>query len=67
MNGRELKQKLKAHKISIGAWSTSYDTTIAVMLARVGFDWVIIDQEHAPYNCAHTSSTSLLRISECET
>jgi 2-keto-3-deoxy-L-rhamnonate aldolase RhmA len=50
MNGRELKQKLKADEISIGAWSTSYDTTIAVVMARIGFDWVIVDQEHAPSN-----------------
>lgn len=50
MNGWELKQKLKADEISVGAWSTSYDTTIAVAMARIGFDWVIVDQEHAPFN-----------------
>lgn len=50
MTGWELKQKLKADAISVGAWSTSYDTTIAVTMARIGFDWVIVDQEHAPFN-----------------
>ncbi|MCH2540295.1 MAG: aldolase/citrate lyase family protein [Anaerolineales bacterium] len=49
-NGRELKAKLKAGEISVGAWGTSYDSAMAVKLSRVGFDWAIIDQEHTPYN-----------------
>ena len=49
-NGRELKEKLRAGKVSIGAWGTSHDSSMAVKLCRVGFDWVIIDQEHSPFN-----------------
>ncbi len=50
MTGRELKNKWREGKISVGGWSTSSDALIAVNLARVGFDYVIIDNEHAPRN-----------------
>ena len=49
-SGRELKEKLRSGQISFGAWGTSPDSTMAVKLSRVGFDWVIIDQEHSPFN-----------------
>ena len=50
MTGLELKNKWREGQISVGGWSTSSDALIAINLARVGFDYVIIDNEHAPRN-----------------
>jgi len=42
------KQGLKAGKPQIGLWSTLASSIVAEIIATSGFDWVVLDTEHAP-------------------
>lgn len=48
--GSVLKEKLAAGQTTIGSWLSCYDPAIAEIMANLGFDWVIIDSEHAPFS-----------------
>ena len=50
MNGLELKQKWQKHIPSFGAFLTSTDPVIAAEMCNIGFEWLIIDAEHNPFN-----------------
>lgn len=50
MDGRELKDLWKSGTPSFGAWVTLTDPAVARVMCQIGFDWVIIDAEHMPYN-----------------
>jgi len=50
MNGLELKQKWQQHIPSFGAFLTSTDPVIATEMCNIGFEWLIIDVEHNPFN-----------------
>lgn len=41
-----LKNSLKANRLTIGSWITIGHTSIAEILARAGFDWLVVDLEH---------------------
>lgn len=41
-----LKKRLKANTLTIGSWITIGNTSIAEILARAGFDWLVVDLEH---------------------
>lgn len=43
-----VKRMLKARKKSAGAWAQLCSPTAAEILCRAGFDWLLIDMEHAP-------------------
>ncbi|MBX3081572.1 MAG: 2,4-dihydroxyhept-2-ene-1,7-dioic acid aldolase [Anaerolineae bacterium] len=43
-----LKQKLKAGKQTSGAWLHAANAITAEIMARAGFDWLLIDMEHGP-------------------
>lgn len=43
-----VKQMLKEGKRTAGAWAQLASPLTAEILAQAGFDWVIIDMEHAP-------------------
>ena len=43
-----LKRNLKAGKTQIGCWLSLGNTIAAEICAAAGFDWVLIDTEHAP-------------------
>ena len=45
-----LKAKLKAGKISVGITVTIPHPDIAEIVAKMGFDWMIMDTEHSPYD-----------------
>ncbi len=45
-----MKKRLRAGELTLGAWLTFYDTAVAEIMANVGFDWLLIDAEHAPFN-----------------
>lgn len=45
-----LKQRLQAGDLTVGAWLTFYDTAVAEIMAGAGFDWIIVDAEHAPFS-----------------
>ncbi len=42
------KQALQAGKPQIGLWVGLADGYVAEILAGTGFDWLLIDGEHAP-------------------
>jgi 4-hydroxy-2-oxoheptanedioate aldolase len=42
------KQALKAGKPQIGLWASLADSYVAEALATTGFDWLLLDGEHAP-------------------
>ena len=43
-----LKRKLHTGKHSIGTWICIGHPDVTEMLARAGFDWLLLDMEHAP-------------------
>jgi 2-dehydro-3-deoxyglucarate aldolase len=42
-----LKDKLRKKKITVGSWITFSDPAVAEIMARVGFDWLVVDMEHS--------------------
>lgn len=42
------KARLKAREVQIGCWAGMADAYATEMLGTCGFDWVLIDGEHAP-------------------
>jgi 2-keto-3-deoxy-L-rhamnonate aldolase RhmA len=67
-----LKAKLKAGKAVIGGWLSLNDPVAAEILARVGFDFLIIDTEHGAWDLVNlqttlmgfngTDTTSIVRV-----
>ncbi len=50
MDGRELKARWHSGKPSFGAWITLSDPAVAAVLCNSGYEWLIVDAEHMPYN-----------------
>ena len=50
MDGRELKEIWRSGTPSFGAWITCTDPAIAAVICNIGYEWVLIDAEHHPYN-----------------
>src|SRR5262245_15398753 len=50
MNGHELKQRWKTGQGRFGTWITLADPAVCTVMATIGFEWVIIDAEHCPFN-----------------
>lgn len=46
----KFKRDLHGNKPLFGLWQGIADTTVAEIGAGAGFDWVLIDAEHAPYS-----------------
>jgi 2-keto-3-deoxy-L-rhamnonate aldolase RhmA len=44
-----LKKRLRAGTLTFGAWLSFSDMAVAEIMAGVGFDWVLVDTEHAPF------------------
>ncbi len=42
-----LKSKLRNGKVTLGSWITIGNTSIAEIMAKVGFEWLTIDMEHS--------------------
>lgn len=42
-----LKKKLKQHVLTVGSWITLGDSYMAEIMAKAGFDWIVIDMEHS--------------------
>lgn len=47
---RAMKDRLKAGKPVFGAWLSLNDPAAAEILARTGFDFLLIDMEHGPWD-----------------
>lgn len=52
MSATPLKQRLAAGEVTIGSWITLGHPSIAEILARAGFDWLILDTEHSVLSTA---------------
>ncbi len=52
----QFKQKLASGKTQYGFWLGLPDNTAAEICATAGFDWLLIDGEHAPYDIRSTLS-----------
>src|SRR5438093_6713235 len=50
MKRNHVRAKLKRGEPSIGTWLTLPDPVAARLMARVGFDWLTVEMEHAPIN-----------------
>ena len=59
MNGRLLKNKLREKKPCIGNWVTFADPTVTEVLCGAGYDFLVIDTEHAQM-CIRDSSSPLI-------
>lgn len=72
MRENRAKRLLKEGKVAIGGWVVSEDPTTTEIMADVGFDFVVVDTEHAPQTAtglqAHmmalkdTSATGVVRV-----
>jgi len=47
MKNNSLKAKIKNKEVTIGSWITLGHTSIAEIMAKAGFDWLVIDMEHS--------------------
>ena len=71
-----LKHTLRAGRLTIGAWVTLAHPALAEILARAGFEWVVVDLEHSVITLreaeelirviALCGSTPLVRVSANE-
>ena len=48
MKTNHVRHKLKRGESSVGTWLTLPDSVAAHLMARVGFDWLTVELEHAP-------------------
>ena len=49
MRESKLAQLLAEGRPALGCWITLADPAIAIILARAGYDWVMVDTEHNPF------------------
>ncbi len=42
-----IKSKLKSRQITFGSWITLGNPAVAEILAKSGFDWLVVDLEHS--------------------
>jgi 4-hydroxy-2-oxoheptanedioate aldolase len=56
------KQRLKAGETLIGLWAQSGQAAVSEVLADAGFDWLLVDGEHAPLEVP--TITDQLRVIE---
>ena len=61
MKTNHVRAKLKHGEPSVGTWLTLPDPIAARMMARVGFDWLTVELEHAPTSF-ETAATSFAII-----
>jgi 2-keto-3-deoxy-L-rhamnonate aldolase RhmA len=55
----ELKRRLRAGETAFGAWLSIADPAVAEIMAGAGFDYVLIDTEHAPWSLESLQTTML--------
>lgn len=48
------KRRLLAGEAQIGLWAALADSYVIELLASVGFDWLLLDNEHAPNDLRST-------------
>ncbi len=53
---RNLRDKLRNNKLTIGSWITIEHTSVAEIMAGAGFDWLTVDMEHSAIELAQAQS-----------
>jgi 2-keto-3-deoxy-L-rhamnonate aldolase RhmA len=43
---KQLKERLRAGELALGSWITLSQSAVAEIMARAGFDWLVVDLEH---------------------
>ena len=56
----KFKETLKKKKMQLGFWQSLASTSTCEISAQIGFDWLLIDGEHAPNDIANIAD--LLRV-----
>ena len=51
-----LKEKLNHKELTMGSWITIAHSAVAEIMAHSGFDWLVIDMEHAPIGIAEAAA-----------
>jgi 4-hydroxy-2-oxoheptanedioate aldolase len=66
MKTNHVRAKLKKGEPSVGTWLTLPDPIAAHMMARVGFDWLTVELEHAPTGLeAAATSFAIIAGNDC--
>lgn len=52
MRTNQVKEKLKRGEPALGAWLSLPSVPSARIMARLGFDWLVVDMEHSAHNAA---------------
>ena len=52
MRTNQVKEKLKRGEAVLGAWLNLPSVPSARIMARLGFDWLVVDMEHSAHNPA---------------
>ena len=52
MRTNQVKEKLKRGEAALGAWLNLPSVPSARIMARLGFDWLVVDMEHSAHNPA---------------
>lgn len=60
MQGGQLKNRLCAREKTVGSWLSISNETTAEIMASAGFEWLVIDMEHAPIGISEAAQ--LIRI-----
>jgi 2-dehydro-3-deoxyglucarate aldolase len=47
-----LKKKLKDNALSVGSWLQFNSPDVAEVMAKAGFEWLVVDMEHGPIDVA---------------
>ncbi len=45
-----VKQRLREGQATVGTWLSSDSTVTAELMAQAGFDWLVVDMEHGPFD-----------------
>lgn len=60
MNKNPLKQRIANKELTIGSWLSFAYSPVCEMMAKAGFDWLVIDMEHTPID--YSQAEQLIQI-----
>ena len=61
---RSLKQRLVDRELTIGSWLSFGYTPVTEMMAKAGFDWLVVDMEHTAIDIWQAPTSEAGRV-EC--
>ena len=45
-----IKEKLQSGKVSLGSWMQLPNASVAEIMGKAGYDWIVVDLEHGSFN-----------------